>query len=87
MVNLAAPLSRKGMGTIKYAGRWEMIDMFFISPLVASANPGAEMRIERIPFLMVRDNAHSGEKPLRTFAGPRYIGGVSDHCPITLVIR
>ena len=87
MVNLAAPLSRKGVGTIKYAGRWEMIDMIFISPLVASANPGAEMRVERIPFLMVRDNAHSGEKPLRTFAGPRYIGGVSDHCPITLVIR
>lgn len=87
MVNLAAPLARKGLGTIKYAGKWEMIDMFFISPALASANPDAGMRVERIPFLMVKDGSAFGEKPLRTYSGPRYIGGVSDHCPITLVIR
>lgn len=87
MVNLAAPLAKKGIGTIKYSGKWEMIDMFFISPALAMGNPGTEMRVEIIPFLMVKDSAHSGEKPLRTFSGPRYVGGVSDHCPITLVIR
>ena len=45
------------------------------------------MKVERVPFLTVRDNTHSGEKLLRTYTGPRYTGGVSDHCPITLVIR
>ena len=87
MVNLAAPLAARGQGTIKYSGRWEMIDMFFISPFLAKSNPAARMKVEKIPFLMVKDNTHSGEKPLRTFTGPRYTGGVSDHCPITLVIR
>ena len=87
MINLAAPLERKGLGTIKYSGKWEMIDMFFVSPDIKKKNPGTEMKVERIPFLMVRDNAHSGEKPLRTYSGPRYIGGVSDHCPVTLVIQ
>lgn len=87
MVNLAAPLARKGHGTIKYSGKWEMIDMFFISPEIKAANPGIDMTIERIPFLTVKDNTHSGEKPLRTYSGPRYLGGVSDHCPITVVIK
>ena len=87
MINLAAPLERKGLGTIKYSGKWEMIDMFFVSPDIKKKNPGTEMKVERIPFLMVRDNTHSGEKPLRTYSGPRYIGGVSDHCPVTLVIQ
>lgn len=87
MINLAAPLARKGLGTIKYSGKWEMIDMIFVSPDIKKKNPGTEMKVERIPFLMVRDNAHSGEKPLRTYSGPRHIGGVSDHCPVTLVIQ
>ena len=87
MVNLAAPLARKGHGTIKYSGKWEMIDMFFISPEIKAANPGIDMTIERIPFLTVKDNTHSGEKPLRTYSGLRYLGGVSDHCPITVVIK
>ena len=87
MINLAAPLAGRGVGTIKYSGKWEMIDMFFISPSVAERNPGVTMKVARIPFLTVRDNAHSGEKPLRTYVGPRYSGGVSDHCPITLMIQ
>ena len=84
MVNLAIPLARKGEGTIKYSGRWELIDMFFVSPSLAGA--GAEMKIISIPFLTVKDNAHSGEKPFRTYSGPRYSGGVSDHCPIVLKV-
>ena len=87
MKNMALPLARKGLGTIKYSGKWEMIDMFFISPALARNRPGSEMRVEKVPFLMVKDNTHSGEKPLRTYTGPRYTGGVSDHCPITLAIK
>lgn len=87
MVNLAIPLASKGQGTIKYSGKWEMIDMFFISRSLAERNPGVGMKAEKIPFLMVRDNAHSGEKPFRTFSGPTYSGGVSDHCPIALMIQ
>ena len=83
MVNLAIPLARKGEGTIKYSGRWELIDMFFVSPSLAA---GAMMKIVRVPFLTVKDNAHSGEKPLRTYSGPRYSGGVSDHRPIVLKV-
>lgn len=83
LVNLALPLSEAGAGTIRYEGNWELIDMFMVSPALA---PEAEMRILEIPFLTVRDKTHSGEKPLRTYTGPRYTGGVSDHRPIFLRI-
>ena len=80
--NLAEPLYRKGRGTIKYDGAWELIDLFFVSEgLNASA-----MKILQIPFLMTKDSGHASTKPLRTYSGPRYLGGVSDHCPIWLEI-
>jgi exonuclease III len=80
LINLAVPLAEKGQGTIRYNGKWELIDMFMVSENLGDA----KMEVLHIPFLAARDNAHSGEKPARTFSGPRYIGGVSDHCPIML---
>ena len=87
LVNLAARLAEKGEGTIRYSGKWEMIDMFFVSQALAGRGHIPEIKVLRIPFLMTRDNAHSGEKPLRTYTGPRYVGGVSDHCPIVVRIQ
>lgn len=81
--NLAMPLHQKGLGTIKYDGAWELIDLFFVS----GALKASEMRIQYIPFLMTKDSGHAGKKPLRTYSGPRYLGGVSDHCPIWLEVE
>ena len=113
LVPLHMDLYRRGEGTIKYDGKWNLIDHFYVSQAlvlepgyslapedslaegvttVPPASPGAHpsplarMRILRIPFLLTRDAAHSGEKPLRTFQGPRVLGGVSDHLPILLEI-
>ena len=82
LVNLAEPLYRQGEGTIKYDGAWELIDMFFAS----SATNTGPMKILRIPFLTTQDTAHAGTKPLRTYSGPGYLGGVSDHCPIIVTL-
>lgn len=80
-INLAAPLAAKGEGSIRFQGCWELIDQCFVSPEVA---PAADFRICHIPFLTAHDGAYAGEKPLRTYSGPRYLGGVSDHCPVLL---
>ena len=104
-------LFRRGRGTIKYDGKWDLIDHIYVSPALVSApmsesatdsslgdadqqmdNGGnhpsacARMRIIRIPFLLTRDTVHSGEKPLRTYTGPRLTGGVSDHLPVLLEV-
>ena len=119
LIPLHVDLYHRGLGTIKYDGKWDLIDHIYVSPgwtirltparfsstmaspsevirpegviaidsTLASDPPGApgfSMRILRIPFLQTRDTAHSGEKPLRTYTGPRYTGGVSDHLPVLL---
>ena len=83
MKNKALELHQKGEGTIRYEGRWDLIDMFMVSPELEESSV---MEIVRVPFLMTREKKHPGEKPFRTYSGPRYIGGVSDHCPIVLLI-
>ena len=70
-----------GRGSIRYKGNWELID-FFLSTGVKTS----QMEILQIPFLMTYDRSYPGYKPLRTYSGPRYIGGISDHCPITISI-
>ena len=81
LVPMHMDLFRRGLGTIKYDGKWDLIDHIYVSPALA---PLARMQILRIPFLLTRDTVHSGEKPLRTYTGPRHTGGVSDHLPILL---
>ena len=82
LVCKADSLCRAGRGTIRFEGRWQLIDVFFVSREIPS-----EMDIVEIPFLMKEDKTYSGKKPFRTYSGPRYIGGVSDHLPVLLRIR
>ena len=81
LVNKADSLFKEGRGTIRYQGKWDLIDMFMVSEDIASCT---RMDILEIPFLMTYEKKYPGVKPLRTYSGPRYIGGVSDHCPIVL---
>ena len=82
--NTCLEMFAAGEGTIRYEGKWDLIDMFWVSPSIYSSSA---CEILRIPFLMTRDRKHPGEKPLRTYSGPRYLGGVSDHCPIIINIE
>ncbi len=84
LVNKALDLHEKGEGTIRYEGKWDLIDMFLVSEDLSETS---RMEIVRVPFLMMREKKHPGEKPFRTYSGPRYIGGVSDHCPVVLIAR
>ena len=72
----------KGSGTIKFQGKWEKIDG---CPVLEGLK--AREHIFAPPHLSTRDTRFSGIKPLRTFSGPRYLGGVSDHYPIILELK
>lgn len=64
-------------GSLKYEGRWEQIDRAF-----ASEDMQATLRVITLKYLLTEDKKYGGEKPLRTYIGPRYAGGLSDHLPI-----
>ncbi len=75
------PAYPKGAGTIKFQGKWEKIDG---CPVLEGLE--AREHIFAPPHLSTRDTRFSGTKPLRTFSGPRYLGGLSDHYPIILEV-
>ena len=83
LVNEATRLHKDGRGTIRYKGRWELIDFFMRTPELSTSG----MYVVEIQFLMTYDRSYPGYKPLRTYSGPRYLGGVSDHCPIVIRIE
>ncbi|MDR0414785.1 MAG: endonuclease/exonuclease/phosphatase family protein [Prevotellaceae bacterium] len=92
LYNLALPLHRAGAGSIKFQGRWELIDLFFVSGnLLNKDSPiyslPASYRIFSPPFLLEPDEAYTGSKPRRTYNGFRYAGGVSDHLPTLIDVK
>ncbi|MBO4670837.1 MAG: hypothetical protein J5640_03230 [Bacteroidales bacterium] len=68
-----------GPGTIKYNGAWEKIDGHFARGALT-----VEESVFDHPLLTEPDRTFGGTKPRRTFSGPRYLSGLSDHYPIIL---
>jgi hypothetical protein len=71
--------SFKFAGTIRYRGRWQFFDQFILS-----GNFEYKARILNYEFLLEEDKKYGGLKPYRTYIGPRYRNGFSDHLPILL---
>ena len=82
LLNPGLSLHERGEGTLKYNGRWELIDLFLIS----SSLKNARMEIYSHPLLLEDDEKFLGQKPFRTYYGPRWNGGASDHLPIVLLL-
>lgn len=79
-------------GTIKYKGVWEKIDHFFVSENILDNAQPISIEQESVltfgaKYLLEKDRAYIGRKPRRTYIGPRYNGGLSDHLPIVLKIK
>ena len=69
-------------GTIKYNGAWEKIDGHF-----ARGAFSVEEAVFDHPLLTEPDRSYGGTKPRRSFSGPRWLGGISDHYPVILRIK
>ena len=69
-------------GTIKYNGSWEKIDGHF-----ARGATSVRESVFSDPCLSEPDRAFGGLKPRRSFSGPRWLGGASDHYPIILWVK
>lgn len=66
--------------TYRWHGEWRSLDQIMCSPSMAAAKQ--KCRIGDLPFLLEDDEKYGGKKPYRTYLGPRYLGGYSDHLPL-----
>lgn len=79
-------------GTLRYRDQWTTFDQFVVSGALMAGLSGIEtgpdqVKIIKASFLMEDDNTYFGEKLKRTYSGPRYTGGFSDHLPVQLILR
>lgn len=92
LVNLSSEWENTGKGTIKFQSQWMVFDQVIVNGLFLGRNKGlsvrpADARIVEPAFLLGVDETYPGRKLNRTYLGPRYQGGTSDHLPVLLVIR
>lgn len=71
-------------GTYKYQGEWSTIDHLLTHTTTLSHR---QTHILTLPFLTESDPTHGDIKPYRTYQGPIYQGGISDHLPIVSVFQ
>lgn len=84
--NLAYQFQMDSLGTYNFRGKWGMLDQFLVSKNVQKAGKANfEMSIYKDPSILYED-AEKGPVPNRTYAGPKYVGGISDHLPIRLQV-
>jgi hypothetical protein len=78
-------------GTIKHQGTWSVFDQVIVSESLAYGHNGIKIlsdkaEIFKADFLLEKDESYSGYKPYRTYIGPGYHNGFSDHLPVSILI-
>ncbi len=79
-------------GTYKYLGTWNLLDHFVVSGVMLDTasmlyTKQTDMQVFSADYLLEPDEKYLGLMPYRTYKGPVYHGGYSDHLPIYLNIR
>lgn len=75
------------LGSQKYNQDWTIIDQLIVSePLMKRKKGGFALKdgshVFSKPFLLEEDTRNYGLSPFRTYGGPKYLGGYSDHLPV-----
>jgi predicted extracellular nuclease len=82
----------QGIGTYFYQKHWERIDHMIVSKGLLDAKNYSVLESSFSAFYKdymfeKEKDGKPTEKPLRTFAGQKYLGGYADHLPIMLEIK
>jgi len=88
LVNLFGKKDGLGFeGTLKHQADWQIFDQIIVTAGVMDDREGlhyqeGSARIFHADFMLEDDEVYHGKKLFRTYIGPRYFGGFSDHLPV-----
>jgi predicted extracellular nuclease len=85
LINLMYPVHENKMGSYNYRGNWNMLDNIVVSESLLD-NKGFRCTPEK-GFVFHKEwmeykNRKGEISPNRTYGGPNYYGGISDHFPV-----
>lgn len=89
LYNCSSTLDKLGKGTYNYKGNWNMLDQFIVSSALLDGScslSATDAAIFSEEWLNYNDKKY-GPTPSRTYGGPNYYGGFSDHYPVYLDLR
>jgi predicted extracellular nuclease len=91
LYNLSYNEFKQGFGTVYYRGKMQMLDNLIVSSAMLNGIKGwiadtSSARIFHAPWMVFR-NKSGYLVPFRTYSGNKYQGGVSDHFPVSLVLK
>ncbi len=90
LYNLMIPLDEQNLGSYNYRGDWNMIDNIVVSASVLHGEGFvANNQLGQVfhqPW-MEYHNKSAQMSPNRTYGGPNYYGGISDHFPVFLQLN
>lgn len=89
--NMMYDAYQKGYGSYKFQSTWNMLDQFIVSPSLLNPEntiytTTTSAHIFQPDWLSIVDDRYPGLKPFRTYNGPNYLGGYSDHYPVYMDI-
>ena len=88
LINLFAENQKLGFGgTLKHQYNWQIFDQIIVSNSLYINKEGLvykpnSAQIFHADFLFEKDETYGGAKLFRTYVGPKYYGGYSDHLPV-----
>ncbi len=90
MYNPMELLLTKEKGSLTYKGNWNLFDQIIISQNFIQQY-GNKLRFEKafildLKTVKVFEGIYKGH-PFRTYAGPNYLGGISDHFPVYTIFK
>lgn len=85
LVNKADSLHAAGRGSYNYRGTWNMLDQVLVSRSLTDGRglDAGKFDVYQPDFLSYK-HERFGRMPNRTYGGPNYYGGTSDHYPVFL---
>jgi exonuclease III len=90
LINLSTLWTKYADGTIRNGGQWEIFDQIICSYNLLT-NCALKVETEKpgicnFDFLLEPNPTYLGNKPFRTYLGPIYHGGISDHLPVKICL-
>lgn len=91
LVNLMLPLEKSGLGSHNYRGEWGMLDQIIVSSSFLETTKGYSIKSKKA-FILKEDwmlyyNDKGEASPSKTYGGPNYYGGYSDHLPVYVILK